>query len=174
MKGRKTDVADSLWLACVCQFGLCTPSHVPPAPFQELRSLSRQRRTLVGQCATVRNRTQKIIDRAGVRIGGILSNIFGVNGHTILDGLAAGEEREIIALVERSHLPVRRTLDRLGIPSTTFYRWCDRYRSFGMDGLEDRCSGPGRVWPINGKSRSSGYLTRGRFLSLISPLNRTP
>ena len=61
----------------------------------------------------------------------------------------ASEKREIIALVERSHLPVRRTLDKLGIPSTTFYRWCDRYdryRSFGMDGLEDRCSGPGRVW----------------------------
>ena len=59
---------------------------------------------------------------------------------------SASEKREIIALVERSHLPVRRTLDKLGIPSTTFYRWCDRYRSFGMDGLEDRCSGPGRVW----------------------------
>ena len=28
LKGRKTDVADSVWLACVCQFGLCTPSHV--------------------------------------------------------------------------------------------------------------------------------------------------
>ena len=59
---------------------------------------------------------------------------------------SASEKREIIALVERSHLPVRRTLDKLGIASTTFYRWCDRYRSFGMDGLEDRCSGPGRVW----------------------------
>ena len=58
----------------------------------------------------------------------------------------ASEKREIIALVERSHLPVRRALDKLGIPSTTFYRWYDRYRSFGMDGLEDRCSGPGRVW----------------------------
>jgi hypothetical protein len=31
-----------------------------------------------------------------------------------------------IRLVEKSHLPVRRTLDKLGIPSTTFYRWYDR------------------------------------------------
>jgi transposase InsO family protein len=53
---------------------------------------------------------------------------------------------EIIRLVERSHLPVRRTLDKLGIPSTTFYRWYDRYRAFGEVGLEDRTSGPGRVW----------------------------
>ena len=56
LKGRKTDVADSVWLACVCQFGLCTPSHVPPQPFRELRALSRQRRILVRQRSTVRNR----------------------------------------------------------------------------------------------------------------------
>jgi len=41
---------------------------------------------------------------------------------------------------------VRRTLAKLGIPSTTFYRWYDRYRSFGEAGLEDRTSGHGRVW----------------------------
>jgi transposase len=96
LKGRKTDVADSVWLACVCQFGLCTPSHVPPEPFRELRSLSRQRRVLVRQRSTVRNRVQKIIDRAGVRIGGILSDVFGVNGRKILDGLAQGTGREAI------------------------------------------------------------------------------
>ena len=56
------------------------------------------------------------------------------------------ETLEIIRLVERSHLPVRRTLDKLGIPATTFYRWYDRYRAFGQAGLEDRTSGPGRVW----------------------------
>ena len=38
----------------------------------------------------------------------------------------AAEKREIIDLVERSSLPVRRTLDKLGIASTTFYRWYDR------------------------------------------------
>ena len=58
----------------------------------------------------------------------------------------ASEKREIIALVERSHLPVRRTLGKLGIPTTTFYRWYDRYRALGEDGLNDRNSGPGRVW----------------------------
>ena len=58
----------------------------------------------------------------------------------------ASEKRAIINLVERSHLPVRRTLDKLGIPSTTFYRWYDRYRAQGEAGLEDRTCGPGRVW----------------------------
>ena len=58
----------------------------------------------------------------------------------------ASEKLEIIRLVERSHLPVRRTLAKLGIPPTTFYRWYDRYRAFGETGLADRASGPGRVW----------------------------
>ena len=56
------------------------------------------------------------------------------------------EKLEIIRLVERSHLSVRRTLGKLGIPATTFYRWYDRYQAFGDAGLEDRASGPGRVW----------------------------
>ena len=58
----------------------------------------------------------------------------------------ASEKLEIIRLVERSHLPVRRILDKLGIPATTFYRWYDRYRASGEAGLEDRTSDPGRVW----------------------------
>ena len=58
----------------------------------------------------------------------------------------AAEKLEIIRLIERSHLPVRRTLDKLSIPATTFYRWYDRYRAFGEAGLEDRARGPGRVW----------------------------
>ena len=58
----------------------------------------------------------------------------------------ASEKLEIIRLVDRSHLPVRRTLDKLGIPATTFYRWYDRYPGFGEAGLEDRNCGPGRVW----------------------------
>ena len=35
----------------------------------------------------------------------------------------ACEKLEIIRLVEQSHLPVRRTLDKMGIPRATFYRW---------------------------------------------------
>ncbi|MFT5775485.1 MAG: putative transposase [Hyphomonas sp.] len=58
----------------------------------------------------------------------------------------ASEKLEIIRLVEGSHLPVNRTLDKLGVPRPTFYRWYDLYRRFGEVGLEDRRSHPGRVW----------------------------
>ena len=58
----------------------------------------------------------------------------------------ASEKLEIIRLVEQSHLPVKRTLDMLGIPRTTFYGWYDRYQSGGPEALEDRVSHPSRVW----------------------------
>ena len=58
----------------------------------------------------------------------------------------ASEKLEIIRLVEQSHLPVRRTLERLGIPRATFYRWYDLYQSGGPEALEDRPSRPSRVW----------------------------
>jgi transposase-like protein len=47
----------------------------------------------------------------------------------------ASEKAEIIGLVEQSHLPARRTLDKLGIPRATFYRWYDRYREGGPEAL---------------------------------------
>lgn len=58
----------------------------------------------------------------------------------------ASEKLEIIRLVEQSHLPATRTLEMLGIPRTTFYRWYDRYQAFGETGLKDRRPHPGRVW----------------------------
>jgi len=47
----------------------------------------------------------------------------------------ASEKAEIIGLVEQSHLPAKRTLDKLGIPRATFYRWYDRYREGGIEAL---------------------------------------
>ena len=58
----------------------------------------------------------------------------------------AAEKLEIIRLVEQSHLPVRRTLEKLGIPRATFYHWYDLYRSAGPEALEDRRPRPDRVW----------------------------
>jgi transposase InsO family protein len=58
----------------------------------------------------------------------------------------ASEKLEIIRIVEQSHLPATRTLDKLGIARRTFYRWYDRYREGGPEALEDRPSAPSRVW----------------------------
>jgi putative transposase len=58
----------------------------------------------------------------------------------------ASEKLEIIQLVEQSHLPVRRTLEKFGIPRQTFYRWHNRYVTGGLEALEDGRPRPGKVW----------------------------
>ena len=58
----------------------------------------------------------------------------------------AAEKLEIIRLVEQSHLPVRRVLEQIGIPRSTFYRWCDLHQTGGPEALDDRSPRPDRVW----------------------------
>ena len=58
----------------------------------------------------------------------------------------ASEKIEIIRLVEQSHLSVRETLERIGIPRATFYRWYDLYQTGGPEALEGRRPQPKRVW----------------------------
>ena len=96
IRGKKTDVNDSLWLARICQFGLAQPSFVPPRHFRQVRQLTRYRRKLVAERSRNRNRVHKTLDHDGLRIGGVLSDIFGVNGRRILDGLLAGHPPQVI------------------------------------------------------------------------------
>ena len=94
--GREMDVVDSHWLARVCQFGLGRPSLEPDRTILALRSLRGHRRSLIQERARVRDRAQKVIDRAGVRIGGMINDGFGVKGRIMPDGLIAGNSREAI------------------------------------------------------------------------------
>ena len=59
---------------------------------------------------------------------------------------SASEKLEIIRLVEESTLPVRRTLEKIGIPHATFYRWYDLYHTGGPEALKDQQPKPDRVW----------------------------
>jgi len=58
----------------------------------------------------------------------------------------ASEKLEIIRLVEESALPVRRTLEKVGIPRATFYRWYDLYQAGWPEALDDRHPKPDRIW----------------------------
>jgi putative transposase len=58
----------------------------------------------------------------------------------------ASEKTEIIKIVEQSHQSVRKTLEQIGIPRATFYRWYEQYQVGGPEALEDRPSFPSRIW----------------------------
>ena len=59
---------------------------------------------------------------------------------------SASDKTEIIRLVEQSHSPAQRTLEKLSIPGSSFYRWYDRYQRGGPEILADRPSRPDRIW----------------------------
>jgi putative transposase len=60
--------------------------------------------------------------------------------------VSSSDKSEIIRMVEQSHLPARRTLEKLGVPRSSFYRWYDRFQRGGPEALADRPSRPDRVW----------------------------
>ncbi len=56
------------------------------------------------------------------------------------------EKSEIIHILEHSALPVKRTLNELQVPRSTFYRWYKQYQEEGPDGLIDRRPNPRQIW----------------------------
>ena len=56
------------------------------------------------------------------------------------------EKLEIIHLVEHSNLSVKRTLEELDVPRSTFYRWYGHYQEDGPDGLRDQKPNPRQFW----------------------------
>ncbi len=88
--GRKTDVADSAWIAQLVEHGLVAPSFVPPAPIRELRDLTRHRRTVVEERTRVIQRLEKILQDAGMKLSSVASTVLTKSGRAILDALLAG------------------------------------------------------------------------------------
>jgi transposase len=87
LRGKKTDPKDCRWLAGLLRHGLVQPSFVPPRDIRELRDLTRRRRTLMQQGASERNRVQKILEDANVKIGNVLTDVFGMSGQAMLEAL---------------------------------------------------------------------------------------
>ena len=101
--GRKTDVADALWLADLLAHGLIRPSFVPEAPTQDLRALLRTRKQLVREQASHVQRLQKTLEDANLKLSSVLTQIMGFFGRAILEALVDGEADPdtLLALVQR-------------------------------------------------------------------------
>ena len=89
--GRKTDIKDAAWIAELVCCGLIRPSVVPPKPLRELRELLRYRRKLVEVQAAERNRLQRLLETANIKLGSVASDVFGVSGRAMLRALIEGE-----------------------------------------------------------------------------------
>ena len=89
--GRKTDQKDAEWIAKLVQHGLVRPSYVPTAELRDLRDLVRYRRSLVNARSAERNRLQKVLQTANVKLASVASDVFGKSGMKMLRAMANGE-----------------------------------------------------------------------------------
>lgn len=89
--GRKSDVSDAEWLAELLAHGLVRGSFVPPEPIQELRALTRTRKQLIREMTQHTQRIQKTLEDANIKITGLITDILGKTGRSILEALVAGE-----------------------------------------------------------------------------------
>lgn len=89
--GRKSDVNDATWIADLMAHGLIRASFVPPGPIQELRDLTRTRKQLGREIVQHRQRIQKVLEDANIKLSSLLSDMLGASGRNILKALIAGE-----------------------------------------------------------------------------------
>jgi transposase len=108
----KTDKLDAVWLAKVTEKGMCRPSFVPPKPIRQLRDLTRYRRTLVRERTREKQRCEKLLEDAQIKLSSVMSDLFGVSGRLILDALIAGQ-RNPRALADLAKGSLRGKIDVL-------------------------------------------------------------
>jgi transposase len=101
----KTDKLDAVWLCKVAERGMLRASFVPPAPIRQLRDLTRYRVDLVGERGREKNRVEKLLEDAGIKLSVVASDIFGVSGRAMMDALIVGErDPQVLAQLARSRM----------------------------------------------------------------------
>ncbi len=88
--GRKTDVADSAWIAQLVEHGLVRPSFVPPREIRQLRDLTRYRKAMIQERTREAQRLEKILQDAGIKLSSVASDILGVSGRAMVTALVEG------------------------------------------------------------------------------------
>lgn len=90
--GRKTDVKDSEWLCKLLRNGMIRGSFIPPRHIRQLRDLTRHRAKLNHLMTSEKNRLQKYLEDANIKLASVASDIFGVSGRAMLKELIAGNK----------------------------------------------------------------------------------
>jgi transposase len=87
----KTDRLDAVWLCKVAERQMLRPSFVPPPVIRQLRDLTRYRVDLVETRTAEKQRVEKLLEDALIKLSVVVSDLFGVSGRAIMTALIAGE-----------------------------------------------------------------------------------
>jgi len=101
----KTDRLDAVWLCKVAERQMLRPSFVPPPAIRRLRDLTRYRADLVGVRTAEKNRVEKLLEDAQIKLSVVASDIFGVSGRAMLAALIGGErDPKVLAQLARTRM----------------------------------------------------------------------
>ena len=107
----KTDKLDSVWLCKVAERQMIRPSFVPPKPVRRLRDLTRYRADLVAARTAEKNRVEKLLEDAQIKLSVVASDIFGASGRDMMAALVAGERSpKVLAQLARRSMRAKITV----------------------------------------------------------------
>jgi transposase len=106
----KTDRLDAVWLCKVAERQMLRPSFVPPPAIRRLRDLTRYRTDLVGVRTAEKQRVEKLLEDAQIKLSVVASDIFGASGRAMLAALITGtRDPEALAELARGRLRAKRS-----------------------------------------------------------------
>jgi transposase len=108
----KTDKLDSAWLARITEAGSLAGSFVPPEEIRRLRTHTRYRRRLIQARTAEKERSEKLLEDAHLKLSSVISDIHGVSGRAMLRAVIAGERNPRV-LAEMARGVMRRKTARL-------------------------------------------------------------
>ena len=99
----KHDPGDSRWLAACFERGAVTACFVATPEFRIIRLHTRYRRDLTGERTREKQRAEKLLESAAVKLSSVVTDLHGVTGRDIMDHLIAGERNpKVLAQLARA------------------------------------------------------------------------
>lgn len=171
-KGHKTDKKDAWWLAHLLRHGIFTPSFIPPRAQRELRDLTRRRKKLIGAATAEKNRVDKILQDANVKLSSVLSDIFGVSGQLMVNALLQGD-MEAARIAEFARGTARKKIPEIEA-ALRQHRMTDHHRMMIRLAVEHLCFLSEQVVAIEEQIKKlveeSGWEKQWRLLQTVPGL----
>ena len=108
----KRDRSDSRWLAQCFERGAVRSCFVAEPEFRLIREHTRYRRDLTAERAREKQRAEKLLESAALKLSSVLSDLHGVTGRAIMGQLIAGE-RDPRVLAQLARTSARRKITQL-------------------------------------------------------------
>ena len=101
----ETDKLDSVRLARITEQGSLPGSFVPPEDIRRLRTHTRYRRHLTQARTAEKNRCEKLLEDAHLKLSSVISDIHGVSGREMLTAIIAGQrDPKVLAQMARTRM----------------------------------------------------------------------